>query len=165
MLSIERGKPQEERIKNVSLTGPVQKKITTMTASNMKNMCMKMFRTVYELTMNPTVSLRQFKTSLKFKDRTELSLLKVIILTSLYCMLSDSLIFIYQNSLHEDILYSCERPTSNTISSWCFYLHLCTLSDQSYHSYFLSKALPSGNCRFPRNLKNTFFFFFIETNL
>ena len=61
-LSIERGKPQEEHIKNVSLTGPVQKKITTMTASNMKNMYMKMFRTACELAMNPTVSLRQFKT-------------------------------------------------------------------------------------------------------
>ena len=76
MLSIERVKPQEERIKNVSLTGPVQKKITTMTASNMKNMCMKMFRTVYELTMNPTVSLRQFKTLIKVQRQNRVVLVE-----------------------------------------------------------------------------------------
>ena len=45
VLSIERGKSQEECVMNVCLTGPVQKKITT-TTNNTKNMyVMKMFRT------------------------------------------------------------------------------------------------------------------------
>ena len=95
---IERGKPLEERIKNVSLTGPVQKKITTMTASNTKNMYMKMFRTAYELAMNPTVSLRQFKTLIKVQRQNGVVLVEGnnldFSLYQLYCMLSVSLIFI-----------------------------------------------------------------------
>ena len=63
MLSIERGKPQEEHIKNLSLAGPVQKKTTTMTASNTKNTYIKMFRTAYELAMNPTVSFKVIQNS------------------------------------------------------------------------------------------------------
>ena len=96
MLLIERGKPQKERIKNVSLTGPVQKKITTMTASNTKNMYMKMFRTAYELAMNPTVSLRQFKTLIKVQRQNGVVLVEGnnldFSLYQLYCMLSVSLI-------------------------------------------------------------------------
>ena len=60
----------------MSLTGPVQKKITTMTASNTKNMYMKMFRTAYELAMNPTVSLRQFKTLIKVQRQNGVALVE-----------------------------------------------------------------------------------------
>ena len=97
-LLIERGKPQEEHIKNVSLTGLVQKKITTMTASNMKNIHMKMFRTAYKLAVNPTVSLRQFKTLIKVQRQNGIVLVEGnnldFSLYQLYCMLSVSLIFI-----------------------------------------------------------------------
>ena len=83
----------------MSLTGPVQKKITTMTANNKKNMYMKMFRTAYELAMNPNVSLRQFKTVIKVQRQNGVVLVEGnnldFSLYQLYCMLSVSLIFIY----------------------------------------------------------------------
>ena len=82
----------------MSLTGPVQKKITTMTARNKKNMYMKMFRTVYELAMNPNVFLRQFKTVIKVQRQNGVVLVEGnnldFSLYQLCCMLSVSLIFI-----------------------------------------------------------------------
>ena len=36
-----------------------------MTNNNVKNMYVKLFRTAYELVMNPTVSLRKFKILIK----------------------------------------------------------------------------------------------------
>ena len=47
-----------------------------MTASNMKNMYMKMFRTACELAMNPTVSLRQFKTLIKVQRQNGVALVE-----------------------------------------------------------------------------------------
>ena len=75
----------------MSLTGPVQKKITAMTASNTKNMYMKMFRTAFELAMNPTVSLKQFKTLIKVQRQNRVVLVEGnnldFSLYQLYCML------------------------------------------------------------------------------
>ena len=75
----------------MSLTGPVQKKIITMTASNTKNMYMKMFRTAYKLAMNPTGSLKQFKTLIKVQRQNRVVLVEGnnlgFSLYQLYCML------------------------------------------------------------------------------
>ena len=75
-LSIEREKPQEERVKNVCLTDLVQKKITTMTNNNTKNIYVKMVMTAYELAMTPTVSLTQFKTFIKVQRQNGVVLVK-----------------------------------------------------------------------------------------
>ena len=62
-----------------------------MTASNTKNMYMKMFRTAFELAMNPTVSLKQFKTLNKVQRQNRVVLVEGINLDfslyQLYCML------------------------------------------------------------------------------
>ena len=62
-----------------------------MTASNTKNMYMKMFRTAFELAMNPTVSLKQFKTLIKVQKHNRVVLVEGnnldFSLYQLYCML------------------------------------------------------------------------------
>ena len=62
-----------------------------MTASNTKNMYMKMFRTAFELAMNPTVSLKQFKTLIKVQKQNRVVLVEGnnldFSLYQLYCML------------------------------------------------------------------------------
>ena len=62
-----------------------------MTASNTKNMYMKMFRTAFELAMNPTVSLKQFKTLIKVQRQNRVVLVEGnnldFSLYQLYCML------------------------------------------------------------------------------
>ena len=62
-----------------------------MTASNTKNMYMKMFRTAFELAMNPTASLKQFKTLIKVQRQNRVVLVEGnnldFSLYQLYCML------------------------------------------------------------------------------
>ena len=62
-----------------------------MTASNTKNMYMKMFRAAYKLAMNPTVSLKQFKTLIKVQRQNRVVLVEGnnldFSLYQLYCML------------------------------------------------------------------------------
>ena len=65
-LELERGKPKDQQVDiGACVSGTVQQDIVSMTKSSTKDGYMKLFPTAYELAMNPTLPLSQFKTLVK----------------------------------------------------------------------------------------------------
>ena len=80
-LELERGKPQDQQVEVVGMCkAPTQKRITTMTQTFTTEAYKKLFRTAYELSLNPTLPLRQFKTLVKVQTQNGVRLIEGIVM-------------------------------------------------------------------------------------
>ena len=78
VLVLERGKPKEQQIGIDLSNKPVlsQQSIVSLTKTSTKEGYTKLFRTAYELAMNPTISLAQFHTLVKVQRKNGVRLIE-----------------------------------------------------------------------------------------
>ena len=77
-LELEKAKPVDQRIipsSVMSQSTSKQKRIDVMQNENSKEAYMKLARTAYELAMNPTMPIRQFKTLVKVQRQNGVRLI------------------------------------------------------------------------------------------
>ena len=64
-LELEISQPAEQRLSGVQNIQPQQKRIAAMLLDNSREAYTKLIRTAYELALNPTLAMKQFKTLVK----------------------------------------------------------------------------------------------------
>ena len=74
-VELERGKPANQRMDCIS-TGVQQKRVATMFLESSQDAYVKLVRTAYELALNPTLPMRQFKTLVKVQRQNGVRLVE-----------------------------------------------------------------------------------------
>ena len=78
-MELENSEPAEQRLSTVSLeqtSQPQQKRVAAMFMDNSRDAYTKLMRTAYELALNPTLPMRQFKTLVKVQMQNGVRLIE-----------------------------------------------------------------------------------------
>ena len=76
-LELEKGIPKEDHVLiGEGTRGLVQKRVNVMNETTKREAYVKLFRTAYELAMNPTLPMNQFKTLVKVQKQNGVRLIE-----------------------------------------------------------------------------------------